>query len=134
MVVVDTSVIVAILKEEAEASAFVECIESRAGSCISAGSLLECGIVVGSRAGEAGLRVVRELCAGLLLEVVPVDAAQSRLGSEAFLRYGRGLGNRAQLNFGDCFAYALAKTRNLPLLFKGDDFIHTDIVPALPPA
>ena len=45
-----------------------------------------------------------------------------------------GPGNRAQLNFGDCFAYALAKTRNLPLLFKGDNFIHTDIVPALPPA
>jgi len=134
MIVVDTSVLVAILKGEPEASSFVDHIESRPGSCMSAGSLLECGIVIGSRAGEAGLRAVQELCASLLLEVVPVDAAQSRLGSEAFLRYGRGARNRAQLNFGDCFAYALAKTRNLPLLFKGNDFVHTDVRPALPPA
>ena len=49
-------------------------------------------------------------------------------------RYGRGTGHPARLNMGDCFAYALAKTRNLPLLFKGDDFIHTDIEPALRPA
>lgn len=84
-------------------------------------------------AGEVGPRAVQELCAGLLLEVVPVDM-QVHIGYEAFLQYGRGSSHRASLNFGDCFAYALAKTRNLPLLFKGDDFIHTDIVPALSPA
>lgn len=132
-IVVDCSVLVAILKGEPEAASFIQCIESHTAASISAGSLLECGIVIGARAGLAGLEAVDQLTKKLLLEVVPVDAAQSRIGSEAFLQYGRGLQNKAKLNFGDCFAYALAKARNLPLLFKGDDFIHTDIQPAWRP-
>lgn len=134
MIVVDTSAIIAILRGEAEAAAMVTCIGEASGRYISAGSLLECGIVIGSNYGETGLAGLRELCTSLLLETVVVDANQSREGYEAHRRYGRGTGHRAQLNFGDCFSYALAKSRSLPLLFKGDDFIHTDIEPALKPA
>jgi len=109
----------------------VTCIGVAEGRYLSAGSLLECGIVIGSKHGEAGLSALRELCTGLSLETVAVDSHQSRIGYESHRRFGRGSGHRAGLNFGDCFAYALAKSRNLPLLFKGDDFIHTDIEPAL---
>ena len=66
--------------------------------------------------------------------IVPVLPEDAEIAADAFLRFGRGSGHKAQLNFGDCFSYALAKSRNLPLLFKGDDFIHTDIEPALKPA
>lgn len=64
------------------------------------------------------------------IAVVPVDAAQARLARAAYARYGRRSGSRAQLNFGDCMAYALAKVTGEPLLFKGDDFTHTDVTSA----
>lgn len=134
MVVVDTSAIIAIMKGEPERHLYLDFLGKTGDACMSAGTLLECGIVVGSNIGDAGLETMQELFGQLSLQVVPVDASQSRIGYQAFRRYGRGLGHPAQLNFGDCFAYALARTRNLPLLFKGDDFIHTDIVPALRPA
>ncbi len=134
MIVVDTSVLIAILKNEPDAQRLIERMESASGCQVSAGSILECGIVIGARYGAAGLDAMRELCSGLSLDTVAVEAEQSRMGYEAFRLYGRGSGHPAKLNFGDCFAYALAKTRNLPLLFKGDDFIHTDIQPAMKPA
>lgn len=134
MIVVDTSVIIAVLKDEPDSPLLIERIASASGRYVSAGSILECGIVVGAKYGDAGLRGMRELCDGLALEIVPVDAEQSRAGYEAFRRYGRGSGHAAKLNFGDCFSSALARARNLPLLFKGDDFIHTDMKPALKPA
>ena len=134
MIVVDTSVLIAVLKNEPDAPRMIECMATASERRISAGSILECGIVLGAKYGEAGLEAMRELCAGLSLDIVPVDAEQSRTGYEAFRRFGRGSKHRANLNFGDCFAYALAKTHNLPLLFKGDDFVHTDIRPALKPA
>lgn len=131
MIVVDTSVLIALLKNEQDASALVECMGAVPRRYVSAGSMLECGIVVAANFGAAGLDEMRQLQSSLDMETVPFDADQSWVGYDAFRRYGRGLGHPAALNFGDCFAYALAKTRNLPLLFKGDDFIHTDIKPAL---
>ena len=133
MIVIDTSVLIAILKSEPDAEFLIDCMAAASERHVSAGSILECGIVVGARYGDAGLEAMRELCLGLSLDTVSVDAEQSRAGYEAFRRYGRGSGHPAKLNFGDCFAYALAKTRNLPLLFKGDDFVHTDIQPAMKP-
>jgi ribonuclease VapC len=134
MVVIDTSAIVAIMKGEPERDPYLDFLGKTGDACMSAGTLLECGIVVGSNVGDEGLKTMQELFQQLSLQIISVDASQSRLGYQAFRRYGRGSGHPAQLNFGDCFAYALAKTRNLPLLFKGEDFIHTDIVPALGPA
>jgi ribonuclease VapC len=66
------------------------------------------------------------------IEFAPVTAAQVQIARKAFRKYGKGMKNPAQLNFGDCFAYALAKETGEPLLFKGSDFGHTDIVPAIP--
>jgi ribonuclease VapC len=134
MIVVDTSVLIAALKNESDAPLLIERMGTASECHVSAGSILECGIVVGAKYGDAGLEAMQELCASLSLNIVPVDAEQSRIGYEAFRRYGRGSRHPANLNFGDCFAYALAKTRKLPLLFKGDDFVHTDIEPALKPA
>ncbi len=77
--------------------------------------------------GEAQLRTI--LQAGLVM-VVPFDAAMYELASGAFLRFGKGRGHPARLNFGDCLAYAVARSHAVPLLFKGDDFVHTDLEPA----
>ena len=101
---------------------------------ISAGTLMECRILVGREIGLDALENVQTLLTGANIEIVPFDAPQCEIGVSAYLLYGKGSGHKAQLNFGDCFAYALAKARNLPLLFKGSDFVHTDIEPALRPA
>ena len=84
-----------------------------------------------SKLGPAGLNEFEGLTDRLDMDIVAFDREQAHVGVEAHRRFGRGSGHPAKLNFGDCFAYALAKTRNLPLLFKGDDFINTDVEPAL---
>ena len=90
--------------------------------------------MIRSKLGADGIGEFEGLSRRIRIEIIPFDEAQMRMAIDANLRYGRGSGHPAQLNFGDCFAYALARSRNLPLLFKGDDFIHTDVVPALKPA
>ncbi len=133
MIVVDTSVLIAILKDEKDAPKLIERLGKASKRYVSAGSMLECGIVVAAKYGNAGLIELQNLHHGLEMDTIPFDADQARVGYHAFSRFGRGSKHPAKLNFGDCFAYALARTRNLPLLFKGDDFIHTDIEPALMP-
>jgi ribonuclease VapC len=98
---------------------------------VSAVTFVEASLVLEVR---FGLEAVRELDAFLEragTTIEPVDAAQAREARRAFGRFGRGR-HRASLNFGDCFAYALASTVGEPLLFKGDDFPHTDVRPAVP--
>jgi ribonuclease VapC len=132
MIVVDSSAIIAILKQEPDAASFARVFVGGTSLLMSAGTFLECGLVVRSRLGDQGMKELIAMAAHIRLEVVPVDEKQALIGIEAFRRYGRGSGHPANLNFGDCFAYALAMTRSVPLLFKGDDFVHTDVVPALP--
>jgi ribonuclease VapC len=132
--VVDTSAIVAIMKRDGDAIEYASMLASATPRFMSAGTKFECGIVVGRELGPKGLANLGMLLAGTNVETVPFDDEQSEVGLNGYLTYGRGSGHKAGLNFGDCFAYALAKTRRLPLLFKGDDFIHTDIEPALRPA
>lgn len=132
-VVVDSSAIMAILKREEDARRIAQRLSNAETKFLSAATYMECGTVVVRRYGQDGLSVMRDLVQGLKLEIVSLTSGQADLGIGAFSRYGRGSGHPAKLNFGDCFSYALAKTRNLPLLFKGDDFIHTDIEPALKP-
>lgn len=131
--VVDTSALVAILKAEPEASAFADLL---AASRIYASNvtLFELHCVAIRSAGIIEPQAVASLLENLEISPVEFDAEQLDAAQIAYARYGRGTKHRAQLNMGDCFAYALARTRNLPLLFKGEDFIHTDIVPALKPA
>lgn len=95
--------------------------------CISAGTLTEALIVAGGR--RLGPEM-DELLAGLAIEVVPVSAEAARRAADGHARWGRG-NHRAALNFGDCFAYALAMEREAPLLFVGNDFSRTDVLPAL---
>jgi len=123
--VVDSSALVAILLGEAEAAHFAEAIE--ASSCLlSAASLLEASIAVETRKGEAAGRELDLLIYRAGIEIVPVDQEQAEMAREAWRRFGKGR-HRAGLNYGDCFTYALAKISGAPLLFKGDDFIHTDL-------
>jgi ribonuclease VapC len=127
--VVDSSAIVAILLGEPDSITFAECIGRHRHSVMSAANYVEVAIVVQTRG-----RVARELVDATLhevgLEIVPISLTLARDAANAFARYGRGR-HPAQLNFGDCFAYALAKQRREPLLFKGNDFSQTDLVPAL---
>lgn len=116
----------AILQSEPEARTFAEAIETAAVRLISAVSLLETGILVESRKGEGGSRELDAFVATATLEVVAFDNEQAAVARSAFARFGKGR-HRAGLNFGDCAVYALATTRALPLLFKGDDFSATDL-------
>lgn len=127
--IVDSSVFVAIIRGEPEAEAFVGAIERASAVAVSAGTLLETCIVLGRDHQPALDRLIDT--AGI--QVVPFDEPQSRAARQAHWRFGRGARSRARLNFGDCFSYALAKVRNEPLLFKGEDFTHTDVEPAYRP-
>jgi ribonuclease VapC len=132
--VIDSSAIIAILQDESDARSLASCLEQAASCIMSTATFMECGTVMAHKFGKAGLRDLRTLIELLETELVPVSREHAEIGMAAYERYGRGSGHPARLNYGDCFSYALAKARNLPLLFKGDDFIHTDVVPALKPA
>jgi len=121
--------VLAILFDEPERRAFTEKIEADATRLISAASYLEAAIIVDDRLGREGERDLRLLMAEADIEVVAVTIEQAEVAREAYRRFGRG-NHRAGLNFGDCFAYALASVASEPLLFKGDDFSKTDLSPA----
>jgi ribonuclease VapC len=128
--VVDTSALVAILLEEPEAAAFARAIEAASVPLISAVSRVELSMVIEARKGDDGRAAVERLMREGAFEVAAVNARQADLAIEAFRRFGKGR-HPAGLNIGDCFAYALARWLEEPLLFKGDDFTQTDIVAAL---
>ena len=124
--VIDTSALLAILQDEPERRAFAEAIEG-AGSCsMSVANVLETSLVIESRFGAEGSRDLDQLIEKARIELVPVDLEQLRIARRAFSRFGKGR-HPAALNFGDCFAYALARALGEPLLFKGDDFARTDL-------
>lgn len=128
--VLDTSALLAILRDEPEAESFEAAIEGDPVRLISAASLLETAIVIEARLGPPGGRELDLLVHRAALEVVGVDAEQVEIGRRAFLSYGKGR-HAAGLNFGDCFAYALSRVSGEPLLFKGEDFSRTDVRPVL---
>ena len=131
--IVDTSAIIAILVGEPERDVFLEAILADPAPKASAGTVLELGIVVDRLADPIATRRVDDLVETLGIEIVPVTAEHVTLGRAAYRDFGRGSGHRARLNFGDCFAYALARSTGEPILYKGDDFIHTDAIPAVSP-
>ena len=130
MIVVDTSALIAILEEETDARVYADAIAAADQPLISAGTLLEVGIVMLTRRGARAARRVDELIQEAGFQVEAVTAHQVQAARAAYAAYGKGL-QRAGLNFGDCFAYALAKVTGLPLLFKGRDFLRTEISAAL---
>jgi ribonuclease VapC len=129
--IIDTSVIVAIAKNEPEALIFADKLEgSESPLRISAANWLEAAIVLDSlNEPEASLRFDR-LIDRAGIDISAVTAEQVVIARQAYRAYGKGSGHKAQLNFGDCFAYALAAHSGEPLLFKGNDFSHTDVAPA----
>ncbi len=127
MIVVDTSAIFAILNNEPTAAACSKSIAANAPLLISAGTLAEAWVVAARRGWTAKFA---ESMDRLDFVVIPVSAETSAAVGQAYAQWGKGL-HPAGLNFGDCFAYALAKERNCPLLFVGEDFAKTDIVSAL---
>jgi ribonuclease VapC len=130
--VIATSALVAVLLQESDAERAAQAIDAGSPRLLSAASLLEASIVIESRKGEAGGRELDLLVYRAGIEVVAVDQNQAETARAAWRRFGKGR-HAAGLNYGDCFAYALASSRRLPLLFCGNDFSQTDIdcVPAL---
>lgn len=124
--IVDTSAIIAILTDEPERRAFNLAIDEAATLLMSTAGFVETSIVIENSRGYDGLRDFDLFLANAAIELVPVDSDQAHAAREAFHKYGKGR-HRANLNFGDCFSYALSKLTGLPLLFKGKDFSLTDI-------
>lgn len=124
--VIDTSALVAMLTDEPGAPDFEAAVEADPVRLMSTASYLEAAIVIETRFGESGGRELDLWLHRAGVTLVAVDADQADVARTAYRRFGKGR-HRAGLNYGDCFAYALAKTSGQPLLFKGDDFAHTDI-------
>ncbi|MBI3695189.1 MAG: type II toxin-antitoxin system VapC family toxin [Acidobacteria bacterium] len=125
--VIDTSALIAIALGEPSQQPLLDAIEAAARRIISSVSLLEAGMVLRARLGEAALPLLYQLVEELGSEVAPFDEIQARLAITAFGRFGTGLGHRAQLNFGDCAVYALAGPRGEPVLATGNDFAAIDL-------
>lgn len=129
VLVLDTSAIMSILRQEDDAAQMAACIAAASSVCISAVTRLEAFTVAMAR-GDIGSQKLAELLDQLAPQVIAFDHAQSSLAVTAVRAFGKGH-HPARLNFGDCCAYALAKSMSLPLLYKGNDFAQTDIASAL---
>lgn len=122
--VIDTSAAVALLKPAG--GGLIEALDAAGSRLMSAGSLVELGIVLEARFGPVGLGIVERFLRDAQIEVIPVDQEQAGAAVGAWRRYGRGR-HAAALNLGDCFTYALAEVTGLPVLCTGDDFARTDL-------
>lgn len=123
---IDTSALVAVLLQESDADRVAQAIDASSPRLLSAASLLEASIIIESRKGAAGGRELDLLMYRAGIEVVAVDQNQAETARAAWRQFGKGR-HPAGLNYGDCFAYALARSRRLPLLFRGNGFSQTDI-------
>lgn len=128
--IIDTSALVAILRNEPEAKDCALAIERNPTRRVSAANFVETALVIDGSRDPVASRRLDDVVKEARITVEPVTEAQARIAREAYRDFGKGSGHPAKLNFGDCFAYALAKATGESLLFKGDDFSHTDIVPA----
>ena len=127
MIVIYTSALIAVLRREPEADRFLRIIARSEACLVSAVSYTETSVVLAGRSGDGRVwESLDALSARAAMQIIPHDAALATIAREAFLRFGKGR-HRAALNFGDCASYALAKARDLPLLFKGSDFSETDL-------
>jgi ribonuclease VapC len=126
--IIDTSAVIAVLKEESDAPRFLRVLTlSAEPKRMSAANYLEAAIVVDANRNPLLSRRLDELIVQTEIKAEPVTLEQANIARAAYRDFGRGSGHPARLNFGDCFAYALAKSMREPLLFKGDDFPQTDV-------
>lgn len=133
MIAVDTSSLVAIVLAEPDHELHLRRLKQCGKVLISTVSVVETKMVIYGRRGAAGVALLDSLLRLSVFESVPPDADTALIAYEAFVAFGKGTGHPAGLNFGDVFAYALARSRSIPLLFKGNDFSQTDIEPAMAP-
>lgn len=127
--VIDTSAIMALLLKEPERDRIARSLAVAGGAKLSAGSWIELGAVLTRRYDDLKSEL-GEAMETFAIVIAPLTVEQAEIGHDAYRRFGIGSGHPARLNFGDCFAYALAKSLNEPLLFKGDDFAQTEVTPA----
>ena len=129
MIVVDTSAIVAILRNEPEASAFATLMHDQL-CVVSTAVVYEAETVMRGRDSDRAAELVRELLTDCAARIIPFGDDEARAASEAYARYGKGI-HPARLNLVDCISYAMARTLKAPLLYKGDDFSQTEIASAV---
>ena len=130
MMAADTSAIVAVLTNESDAPDLLAAMEQDGEVLVSVGSAVELMTVAIGKGGDV-YQLATQFLQRSFVHLTPLDEEQLWVAADAYRRYGKGQGHPAQLNFGDTFAYALASVRRLPLLFKGNDFSHTDVTPAV---
>ncbi|PWC44796.1 type II toxin-antitoxin system VapC family toxin [Azospirillum sp. TSO22-1] len=128
--IIDTSAVAAILLDEPDMARFAELIAGADCRLMSTAAVPELTMVIEARLGAQGVEDVDRFIEEAAITLIPFDAVQLAMAREAWRRFGKGRRHPAKLNFGDCIAYALSKTSGLPLLFKGDDFARTDVIPA----
>ena len=124
---IDSSALIAILKRESGWEMLSEALDTAKSSRMSAGSFLETSIVVDGWRNPVLSREWDDLVERFSIHIEPVTESQAKIARQAYRDYGKGSGHPANLNFGDCFSYALARDKREPLLYKGDDFAHTDL-------
>jgi ribonuclease VapC len=127
--ILETSALVAILRQEAEAPRLTARISKAVDVAVPAHVVLEASMVLGGQVGREGLAVIDAYLHQIGATILPFTALHAQVAREAFLSFGKGR-HRAALNFGDCMSYAVAKAEGLPLLFVGDDFARTDVAGA----
>ena len=127
MIAADTSALMAVILNEPERMSFIGVLTAATTVYVSAPTLVETLMVAYGRRGNRARALVRHMMDISSFEVVAADESMAQLAYDAFEIYGKGSGHAAQLNFGDTFSYALAKIKKVPLLFKGDDFLRTDV-------
>jgi ribonuclease VapC len=132
VIVVDTSAIIAIVRHEPEESIFVDILDASSATVMSTVCFVEAHMVLTGRRLQPDLAAIQSTMTALGIEIVDVTRDQATEAIRGFLAYGKGR-HQARLNLADCFAYALAKSRGAQLLFKGDDFLETDVAPAWRP-
>jgi ribonuclease VapC len=125
--ILDSSAILAVVRSEPESRTFLEMIDAAAHCRLSAVNYVETAIVVDSICDPVASRELDDFLRDSGVSIQPVTTSQAYIARQAYRDFGRSSGHPARLNFGDCFAYALAKESGEPLLFKGDDFSCTDV-------
>ena len=130
--IIDTSALIAILRDERDAIVYARAIEDAETRRVSAVNFVEAAAVIDGSREPIASRRFDELFEAAQLVVEPVTREQAQIARDAYRDFGKGSGHPARLNLGDCFAYALAKATGEPLLYKGADFAQTDLKSALP--
>jgi ribonuclease VapC len=129
--IIDSSALLAILKGEPEAEAMAQAMETADSLRLSTGSYLEAFAVLDAYRNPRLSARLEEIVEHPRMTVEAFTAEQAKIARQAYREYGRGSGHPARLNFGDCMTYALARIKREPVLFKGEDFTHTDLRPAI---